>query len=173
MEALRDATRLGESVVPQRLLVVRAMDDEASLILAFGTITNYLTTKSIMITYWIMMTLAFSVPLLWLIFFFVAQRSPGNHYPSWYEDVAKLFCSTFIITLLGLLAVARAAHGRELAVSPMECHNNTQSTPDAMGLSKIITLVRRTYVKSLHHCIYDHEDCAKTISDWVRSLVQQ
>ena len=51
----------------------------------------------------------------------------------------------------------------------MECQINTQSTPDAKGLSEIITLVRRTYVKSLRHGIYDHEDCAKTISDWVRS----
>ena len=51
----------------------------------------------------------------------------------------------------------------------MECQINTQSTPDAMGLSKIITLVRQTYVKSLRHGIYDHEDCPKTISDWVRS----
>ncbi len=51
----------------------------------------------------------------------------------------------------------------------MECQINTQSAPDAVGLSKIVTLVRRTYVKSLRHGIYDNEDCAKAISDWVRS----
>jgi hypothetical protein len=33
-------------------------------------------------------------------------------------------------------------------------------------------LVRRTYVKSLRHGIYEHEDCAKAISDWVRSHVR-
>jgi hypothetical protein len=71
--------------------------------------------------------------------------------------------------LFVLLMLARSVHGRELAVSPLECQINTQSTPDAKGLSQIITLVRRTYVKSLRHGIYDHEDCAKTISDWVRS----
>jgi hypothetical protein len=74
-----------------------------------------------------------------------------------------------IIVLLGLLMGWRSVHGRELAVSPMECQTNTQSTPDTMGLSKIITLVRRTYVKSLRHGIYGHEDCPKAISDWVRS----
>ena len=74
-----------------------------------------------------------------------------------------------LIVLFGMLMGSRAVHGRELAVSPMECQINTQSTPDAVGMSKIVTLVRRTYVKSLRHGIYDHEDCTKVISDWVRS----
>ena len=51
----------------------------------------------------------------------------------------------------------------------MECQINTQSTPDAAGLSRIVTLVRRAYVKSLRHGIYDHEECAKSISDWIHS----
>lgn len=72
------------------------------------------------------------------------------------------------IMLLGLLMVSRAVHGRELAASPMECQINTQSTPDGVG-TRIVTLVRRTYVKSLRHGIYDHEHCARTISDWVHS----
>jgi hypothetical protein len=49
VEALSDATRLGEIAPSQRLLIIRAIDDEASLVLAFGTIANYLTTR--MITY--------------------------------------------------------------------------------------------------------------------------
>ena len=74
-----------------------------------------------------------------------------------------------IALLAGLFMSVRTVHGRELARNPMECQINTNSTPDAMGLSKIITLVRRTYVRSLRHGIYDHEDCAKTIANWVRS----
>ena len=120
-----------------------------------------------MIMYWITVTLAFTVLPLWVIIRLFAQRLP--HFPSWYEDVATLFCSAVIVTLFGVLAVSRLVHGLELIKSPMECQINTQSTPDAMGLSKIITLVRRTYVKSLRHGIYDHEDSAKTISNWVRS----
>ena len=86
-----------------------------------------------------------------------------------YKDAVEVGCSALILILFGLLSVARTAHGRKLAVSPMELQINTQSAPDAKGLSEIVTLVRRTYVKSLRHGIYDHEDCAKTISDWVRS----
>jgi len=168
VEALSSATRVGKVLAPQRLLVIRAIDDEASLILAFGAIINYITVRSVMLVYWIMTTLAFSVPVLWLIFRLLAQRSPEN-LPSWYEDVAKLLCSAFVIALFGVLAASRLVHGRELAKSPMECQINTQSAPDAVGLSQIVTLVWHKYIKTLRHGIYEHDDCAKTISDWVRS----
>jgi hypothetical protein len=163
VERLRDATRLGEVVSTQRLLVIRAIDDEASLILALGAIVNYITARSITFIYWIFIFFSF----IWMLPQFIFRFDWSVAY--WYEHVAQLGVATLIITLLGLLSVARAAHGSELAVSPMECQINTQSAPDAVGLSKIITLVRRTYVKSLRHGIYDHEDCAETISDWVRS----
>ena len=89
------------------------------------------------------------------------------HYPAWYSHITAL--SAVIHALVSLVAVSRLVHGSELAKSPVECQVNTQSTPDATGLSNIITLVRRTYVKSLRHGIYDHKDCPKAISDWVRS----
>jgi len=168
VEALEGATRLGEGVAARRLLIIRAIDDEASLILALGTILNYLTVRSIMFVYWIMATLAVSVPVLWVIFHLLAQRSPGK-FPSWYEDVAAVLCSAFIITLFGVLAVSRSVHGKELAASPMECQINTQSVPDAVDLSQIVTLVWQKYIKTLRHKIYEHDDCAKAISDWVRS----
>jgi preprotein translocase subunit YajC len=160
VEALRDATRLGDrvSVQAQRLLIIRAIDDEASLVLALGTIGNYITTRAIKYVLWIILA---PISLI-LIPVFEEQ---------WYEyeGAVQVGCSALILILLSLLSVARTAHGRELAVSPMELQINTQSAPDAKGLSEIVTLVRRTYVKSLRHRIYDHEDCAKTISDWVRS----
>jgi hypothetical protein len=167
LEALCSATRLGEALSPRQLLVVRAIDDEASLAMAFGTIVNYFTTRFIMITYGLMITLTFSVLSLWFIINSLVYKL--SRYPSWYEDIAKLFCSAVILALFGLFAVSRLVHGSELAKGPMECQVNTQSTPDAMGLSKIISLIRHTETKSRRHGIYDHEDCPKAISDWVRS----
>src|SRR5215468_3698875 len=41
LNALKDATQLGERVSAKRLLVIRAIDDEASLVLALGAIFNY------------------------------------------------------------------------------------------------------------------------------------
>src|SRR5262249_13861684 len=160
MEALRDATRLGEivSAQAQRLLIIRAIDDEASLALALGTFSNYVTTRAITYVLWIALFSPLPLTLILLFFF------------HWYDQKAVTVASSaLILILLGLLSVARTAHGRELALSPMECQINTKSTPDAEGLSKIITLVRRSHGKSLRHRIYDHDDCAKTISDWVRS----
>src|SRR4051794_14197577 len=72
------------------------------------------------------------------------------------------------LILFSTLVLARVVHGRELSWSPLECQINTHSTPDAIGISKIVTLVWRTHLKSLRHRIYDHEDCVKVIADWVR-----
>ena len=160
VEALRDATRLGEivSAEAQRLLIIRAIDDEASFALAFGTFSNYVTTRAITYVLWIAILSPLPLTLILLFFF------------HWYDQKAvTVFFSALIFILLGVLTIFRTAHGRELALSPMECQISTHSTPDAKGLSEIVTLVRRTYVKSLRHGIYDHEDCTKTISDWARS----
>jgi len=156
-----DATRLGEIVAPQaqRLLIIRAIDDEASLVLALGTIGSYVTSKAIKLVFrgwfWIFV-------IIIIVAIFIAAFKGKE------TETSKVVWSALILILLGLYSVARAAHGRELARSPMECQINTHSTPDAKSLSEMITLVRRTYVKALRHGIYDHEDCAKTIADWVR-----
>jgi hypothetical protein len=157
IEALNDATQLGDPGSTQRLLVIRAIDDEASLVLALGTIFNYLTTMLIVTAYSL-----FGV-VLGVTSWLAGEAFKDIFFP--------LQAGWFVLTvlLLGMLIVSRSALGRELAVSPMECQINTQSTPDAEGLSRIVTLVRLTYVKSLRHGIYDHEACPKAISDWVRS----
>jgi hypothetical protein len=176
VEELRDATRLGELVSARPLLVIRAIDDEASLILALGAIVSYITARSINFILYILVffSVIFLVPEVILIRHHWLSLGSEDFFErrDWYEHAGQLGIATLIITLLGLLSVARAVHGRELAVSPMECQINTQSAPDATGLSEIVTLVQRTYVKSLRHGIYDHEDCAKTISDWVLSQLR-
>jgi hypothetical protein len=159
VEDLADATRLGEivSAQAQRLLIIRAIDDEASLVLGLGTIGNYVTTRAI--------RLVFRIGSFFILFLLLLL----SLYKGREGDAVKVIWSALILILLGLLSVARAAHGRELAKSPMGLQVNTKSTPDGIGLSKIVTLVRRTYAESLRHGVYDHEDCAKTILDWVRS----
>jgi hypothetical protein len=166
VEALREATRLGEivSAQAQRLLIIRAIDDEATLSLALGTIANYVTTRAI--TYfWIALILSVQ-PALFLLY---SSLEMSFLEQEWYQDAGYLACSALILFLIGALMSARMFHGSELARSPMELQINTQSAPDAKGLSEIVTLVRRTHAKSLRHGIYGHEDCAKTIADWVHS----
>jgi hypothetical protein len=174
VEILKTATRLGEIVSPQaqRLLIIRAIDDEASLVLAFSTITNSFITRAIRYIRWIIFGPISAILLSVIViryFKLSFEQADMLKRQEWYEDAIKVGCSALMLFLFGLLSVARTAHGRELAVSPMELQINTQSAPDAKGLSEIVTLVRRTHAKSLRHGIYDHEDCAKTISDWMRS----
>jgi hypothetical protein len=164
VEALADATRFGpiSSAQARRLLVIRAIDDEASLVLALGTIFNYATTRTIAIAY----SSAMLPILIRLLSFGLSAWKPSGE---WHYYVAGVICYALIIVLVGVLTASRTVHGTELAVSPMECQINTQSAPDAADLSRMITLISHTYVKSRRHGIYEHENCAKAISDWVRS----
>lgn len=166
IKMLSEITRLGEvaSGKAQRLMIIRAVDDEASLVMALGAILNYATARGIIVVYAVFVLFAGSLNFTRYGLFKGTLADNFN---------AQIFTALFVITavlilLFGMLIVSRAVDGRELALSPMECQINTQSTPDATGPLRIITLVRRTYVKSLRHGIYDHEDCAKTIADWVR-----
>jgi hypothetical protein len=163
IDDLNDATRLGEvvSAQAQRLLIIRAIDDEASLTLALGTILGYAITAIIA---GIGTTIAF-------IFTHLPQKLFSLIPALGWKVVALAadIIAAVTLSLFGILALARAVHGRELSWSPMECQISTHSTPDAIAVSKIVTLVRQTYVKSLRHGIYQHEDCVKAISDWVRS----
>jgi len=185
VNALKDATQLGElvSVSAKRFLVVRAIDDEASLVLAVGTIFSYVTAR--FITYVYILLVLLTAPLvisllataavgLASLFAFPSLRpfwtllsETDRSISLWKPSIFKGYIVS-IAVLAGLFLIARTVHGRELVRSPMECQINTNSTPDAKGLSEIITLVRRTYVRSFRHGIYDHEDCAKTIANWVR-----
>jgi hypothetical protein len=162
VDALKKATRLRDLMLADRLLVIRAIDDEASLILALGTIFNYVTARFIAYT---------------LVLFFVVSpvalysiNSPWAPWlPNWAYAGTNLLFVVLNVMLVGALMLSRSAHGRELARSPMECQINTQSVPDADNMSRIVTLTSQSYVKSLRHGIYEHENCAKSISDWLRS----
>jgi hypothetical protein len=66
VEALRDATRLGEVASTRPLLVIRAIDDEASLILALGATVNYVTARSLTYALYI---------LIFFRSFFLCQKS--------------------------------------------------------------------------------------------------
>jgi hypothetical protein len=135
VERLVNATGLGEIVSSQaqRLLIIRAIDDEASLVLAIGTIGSYVTSRAI--------KHILGIGFFW-IFIFVLLFT---HLPNGRDmDVVKVVWSASFFILLGLLSVMRTAHGFELAKSPMECQISTHSTPDGKSLSEIVTLVRRT-----------------------------
>jgi hypothetical protein len=159
---LKDATRLGGLTLAQRLLVIRAIDDEASLVLALGASLNYVTARFITYTFFLFVVLS---PII--LYSINSKWAPWL--PNWAYAVTFPIFTILTVALLGVLMLSRSVHGRELARSPMECQINTQSVPDAVNLSQIVTLVSHNYVRSLRHGIYEHENCARSISDWLRS----
>jgi hypothetical protein len=174
VESLSDATRLGEVSSAQRLLVIRAVDDEAYLVMALGTILTYIFTT--LIALMVMVVSPFvGVPLSFILLHYSKLPSDESrveyavNLEAWYQHVFTFGCCALIIAMFGALIVSRLAHGRELAKSPMDCQINTQSAPDATGL-KIVTLVSEKHVKWFgRHGIYEHDNCAKAVSDWVRA----
>jgi hypothetical protein len=165
LDRLRLATRLGKLAPAQPLLVVRAIDDEASLILALGALLNHITAR--LITY--IFLLQFLLLPTFLLF-------ADMKWVPWLGEAtfggAMLGAIASTIALFGILILSRSVHGWELAASPLECQINTQSAPDAIGLSKIVTLPPHTYARSLRHGIYEHTDCAEAISVWVHSQLR-
>jgi hypothetical protein len=122
IDDLNDATRLGEVVTAQaqRLLIIRAIDDEAALTLALGTILGYAATATIaaigtilafMFTYF----LKFSLSLIKDFADFAWKVLP----------LAADIIAALTLSLFSILALARAVHGRELSWSPMECQIST------------------------------------------------
>jgi hypothetical protein len=165
IQSLSAATKIIASA--ERLLIVRAIDDEASLVLAIGTVLNYVTAIFI-VTGMMLVGVITAVSLFAALFFPTLFPSPLAFVEMLFLRVtAAWIIVTFM--LFGTLMLSRAVHGRELAASPMELQVNTQSTPDAFGQLTIVTLVQSTLARSLRHSIYDHKDCAKTIVEWVRS----
>ena len=166
IEELREATRISEAISAERLLVIRAVDDEAYLVIALGTIFTYIFATSIVFFIAALSVVPFfaePVPLI----LHLLHRSASD--PSWYRHAFQLGCSALIIALFGALIVSRLVHGRELARSPMDCQINTQSAPDGTGI-KIVTLVSDKYVKWFgRHGIYERDNCAKAISDWIQT----
>jgi hypothetical protein len=158
LDTLKNATRLGK-LSGDRLFVIRAIDDEASLFLTFGTIVNYIMANTIM---YLFLIFGASGPI-------ILFSTENKWFPHWTYAACVAGFIVLTITFFAMHIASRLVHGRELALSPMECRVNTHSAPDAVDLSQIVTLVSHNYVKLLRHTIYEHEACVKVISDWVRS----
>jgi hypothetical protein len=167
LSTLKEAARIGSLGSAQRLLVLRAIDDEASLTLALGTMLNYVIPNIVKIGGTMLVLYVLAWGLLHVLGYM-------QYMPSWLRDsfIGLLIGScTITISLVGALMLSRSVHGRELALASMECQINTQSTPDGNNLCQVVTLIpdRIMLGKSLRHGIYQYDDCARVIAKWVRS----
>jgi hypothetical protein len=172
VQRLVAATRLDCDNV-RKLLIVRAIDDEASLTLAFGAILNRLVPAAIVVMYWAFI-------YWWVVcWYYFLSNLWKSGIPKQFEELQAMWLMATFSTLdwlallsaiAGALFVAfvlgRSVYGREMAMAPLECQINTQSVPDGSDLSKVVTLVSADRVRGLRHGIYDLDDCAPTIAQW-------
>jgi hypothetical protein len=179
---LADATRL-KSDGAAGLLVLRAIDDEASLTIAFGAILNRIIPRM----NYILLATVFALAIIALGTTIVNRSEAlGDSlqlpFPDslvavnkiFYQetavyDVPTILIASIIPGLLGLLFLGRFTYGREMVTAPFECQVNSQSAPDGTRISEVVTLVSR---KGFRHRIYDHESSASTIANWTHAQLQ-
>lgn len=163
-----------------RMLVIRGVDDEASLSLAAGSIGSRLTYLTLIG----LLPAAYVVGLTLLV---VARLlfSPD-------ERTAELLMLVLVYglcfaTLLFLVlpGAFKSAFGREFLIGAMRCEIAADSVPDASEGIEIITLPPLDKAKSnskrrvkdkvtpsskLRHKIYNHPECVNEIGRWFRRV---
>jgi hypothetical protein len=168
-EPPKKPARLAQATIhPGRIsniLVLRGIDDEASLALAVGSLgarISHFVLASIGSPYvWPIIRSVFGV------YFFIRLLSPNY-------AATLFFASTTMGTvalILGALLVSSAAKsifGRELFFGGARCDVAVNSVPDTDGLIRIHTLPQTMDIdKQMRHSIYDNEFCPQAIVNWI------
>jgi hypothetical protein len=154
---LSEATFFDAMLLGDRLLVLRGIDDEASLTLAFGAATNRL--MRIVYNFAMGRTMAWLLAPLFILTFL-------NDWARSYFDVIS--AAIVLIALLALLVpgLMRAAFGRELAFGATRCDANHESSPDSLNVA-VTTLQNSGKEAGLFHSLYQNPDAPTIIARWV------
>jgi hypothetical protein len=142
-----------------RLLVLRGVDDEASLILAAGAIgnrifrlaANYLTIVVIVIFFF-----GFALAIIGI---------RGSGAQDWLATGLLAFpvVASGVIMLSGIF---KSTIGRELFSRGLTAEANIQSTPDAGPNTEMTVKTLRAVDKNMRHKLYDHPAACEEIVDW-------
>jgi ABC-type sugar transport system permease subunit len=169
---LRSASSLSHLTrrLQHRLLVIRAIDDEAALVLAAGAIGTRLSaavSRLILVSSgWTLLLLIFSFPVIVAMSLILPVVS-DRLFNVLALSLVILFIAPWIIPLLAVGAKSfRTVYGRELW-SGIDCEINSQSVPDVAGThTRVITLPQWQYRGRRRHMLYDAPECAGLIMNW-------
>jgi len=174
-------TALSPSVRKHPLLVLRAVDDEASLTLAAATIGNCLSRLLEKLAYkiWVLLPILFVVFILVLtaINFFWPLFSISVDWPALSRGLILAF-----FAFLFSPGAFNSAYGRELLVILQGYEINSQSAPDSIDRQSefqsestptnwgmVVTLHRAEEAEGrLRHGLYDDPQCAERIASWLK-----
>jgi hypothetical protein len=172
------------------MLILRAIDDEASLVLASGAIGNRL---SLFASYLIFRLLIYAVLLIFapylisaLAIWAVKGGSLDNafvflngflHFPENYLTILNNGMVPTVFLCLALIfssAAFKCVYGREFLFESMALTINAQSSPDLAGPRVMaLTFTGNRRKNAFRHYIYDDPRCAAAIVTWMIAFAQQ
>jgi len=158
-----------------RFLVLRAIDDEASLVLAMGSVGTRLANLLFSL-YGFNLTTVFVVSAVVLGAGELVSGGPlGRMHLDWVGDLLRVvYFAVFWIIILAPPAVLllvlvsgafRSVFGREIFNAPLACDVNSHSVPDISGVT-VVTLRGEGAVRSLRHGLYELPGVVRVIAEW-------
>jgi hypothetical protein len=159
-----------------RMLVLRGVDDEASLALSLGAVTTRVSRLiSNIIFYPFALVVMYAVPLL--ISFASMRVDPelGPHILGVNLTTVGTLVSVYLtITLASmswLTSLGMSSFGRELFARGVLCEINSASVPDNDGTVDTFTLSphRFDFHPGLRHALYNRFQCPEVIAEWIAS----
>ena len=149
------------------ILVLRGVDDEASLSLAVGSVVVLISRMSTFIVAYIWILISIGALLLGTREFFCLLLRAKHRY----LDFAYRFrhCPFVVASLLLIATVFKSAFfGREFLFGDAPWHIAVNSVPDGTSNLTVVTLpspARQRYL--MVHSLYEHPDCCDVIGNWL------
>ena len=147
------------------ILVIRGVDDEASLALAAGSIGSRLSSLFLLS---VIPTL-YAIGLL-LIFVLVVLRNLDEQRGELLELMVAIVGSLGAFVFLMLPGMFKSTFGKEFLTTAFVCDIAADSAPDTQGSIEAVTLSPSKPPASwqLRHGIYSHPQCVNEIVSWLR-----
>ena len=147
------------------ILVIRGVDDEASLALAAGLIGSRLSSLFLLS---VIPTL-YAIGLL-LIFVLVVLRNLDEQRGELLELMVAIVGSLGAFVFLMLPGMFKSTFGKEFLTTAFVCDIAADSAPDTQGSIEAVTLSPSKPPASwqLRHGIYSHPQCVNEIVSWLR-----
>jgi hypothetical protein len=151
-----------------RMLVIRGVDDEASLTLAAGSIGSRLSSRAL-----ILISMSVSFVLVVLAFVIFVMTLAGWSLPKEWDYWLPLImgaCALSALAILFLPGIYKSGFGREFLTMGFLCEIAADSTPDTVSRidSTTVSSVEEKKRRSLRlrHFIYEHSSCVEKIVTW-------
>jgi hypothetical protein len=176
------------------LLVIRGVDDEAALLLSFGSIATainrfLLRLMQDRVVLGVAMVLIIGAAVISHVISSPPKSLIGiaNYIRSVNASLNPVFTKAILVAtviLLGIPGLFKCFFGREFLFGAMRCEIATDSAPDSIR-ARIVTLetpyqpllslmIRNATstprISKMHHKIYDYPDCVPEVAKWIRDI---